>query len=64
MITSSNFIYNYLIPGAQGIFAGLGVFITFEVLKDKVIESYKNHQLNKFNKSLIQVRQERDNKTN
>lgn len=49
MITSSNFIYNYLIPGAQGIFMGLGVFITFEVLKDKAIESYKNHQLNKFN---------------
>lgn len=64
MITSSNFIYTYLIPGVQGLFMGIGVMVTFEVLKDKAIESYKTRQLNKFQADLIQIRQERDNKTN
>lgn len=45
MTMISNFIFNWFIPGAEGIFMGLGMLVTFEVLKDKAIESYKNHQL-------------------
>lgn len=61
MIMISNFIYNYFIPGIQGLFMGIGIMVTFEVLKDKAFELYKNHQLKKFQSSLVKAR---DNKSN
>lgn len=43
MTMISNFIFNYFIPGAEGIFMGLGMLVTFEAIKNIIYKRYKRH---------------------
>lgn len=61
MTTIFNFINTWVIPGAEGIFMGLGIFITFETVKGLICDAYKRYKLEKFQQDLIKVR---DNKPN
>ncbi len=42
MTMISNFIFNWFIPGAEGIFMGLGMLVTFETIKDIILKKEYN----------------------
>lgn len=56
MTMISNFIFNWFIPGAEGILMGLGMLVTFETVKGIIYKAYKRHQIFKFKEELRNIR--------